>query len=101
MKKEIDYYGTEDNYIHLKFGNARKCFNFTEEFRNKYPEFTESYEYYWDNTPNKIEDNNFYSAYDVVETARALKLPANLFYFNFTDTPATSYEEIEEYLNNN
>lgn len=93
-----NYYGENDSYIHLKFGEARKCFNFTKEFRKKYPQFCESYENYFFGEGGESEDNEFYNAFDVVASARALKLPANFFYFNFTDEPAKSYREIEGYL---
>lgn len=95
-----DYYGTEDSYIHLKFGKALKCYHFTQEFQQKYPDFVKSYENYWNDTPSEDDDANFYNAFDVVRKAKEIGLPADFFYFNFTDTPATSYEEIEEYLNN-
>ena len=47
MKKEIDYYGTKDSYIHLKFGDIRKMYNFTKELEKKYPDFTREYAKYW------------------------------------------------------
>jgi hypothetical protein len=44
MKKEkIDFYGNKDNYIHLKFGHARKMYNFTKEFIEQYPLFAKEY----------------------------------------------------------
>jgi len=46
MKNEIDYYGTKDNYIHLKFGDARKMYNFTPEFIKEYPLFAKEYSKY-------------------------------------------------------
>jgi hypothetical protein len=100
MKTNIDYYGDKDSYIHLKFGEARKCYFFTNEFVKKYPEFCKSYENYFFGESNENPDNEFYSAYDIVETAQALGIPANFFYFNFTDTPAKSYKEIKSYLDN-
>ena len=92
---KINYYGDKDSYIHLKFGHAMKCFFFTNEFRKQYPEFCEKYEnYFFGEKP----ENAFHDAFEVVAGAKALKLPANFFYFNFTDTPAKSYKEIESYL---
>lgn len=100
MTKKIDYYGKNASYIHLKFGDARKMFFFTKEFRKKYKRFCESYECYYFEEPNKNKDDEFLSGFDVVETARALKIPVEIFYYNFTDTPAKNYDEIFDYLNN-
>jgi hypothetical protein len=100
MKKQIDFYGDKDNYIHLRFGDARKCYFFTKEFRNKYPKFVELYENYFSGQGDDDPDNDFYNAFDVVNYVYDNKIPV-AFYYNFTDTPATSKEEIENYLNDN
>jgi hypothetical protein len=92
MEKEIDYYGDKDNYIHLKFGDARKMYHFTDEFIAEYPEFAREYSKYWN-----LEQSKFKNAFGVVGYVFEHKLPVH-FYFNFTDTPATSKEEILDYL---
>ena len=94
MKKEINYYGEEDNYIHLKFGECRKCYNFTKDFVEKYKEFVEDYDKYFMN-----EDSKFENAEEVVNYVFDNEIPVN-WYFNFTDEPAESKEEILEYLTN-
>ena len=95
MKKEIDYYGEEDNYIHLKFGRAMKRFNFTEKFRKDHEDFSEKYIKYWNE-----EEGGFESVEELVEEVYQNKIPVH-FYFNFTDTPAESKEEIMEWLEDN
>lgn len=92
MKKEIDYYGDTDNYIHLKFGDARKMYHFTPDFIEKYPDFAREYANYWDGTKSA-----FKNPFQVVSYAYDNKLPVH-FYFNFTDTPAESKEQILDYL---
>ncbi len=92
MKKEIDYYGNSDNYIHLKFGDVRKNYNFTPELKKKYPNFTKEYSKYWEDKPSR-----FKNAFQIVSYVYDLNLPIS-FYFNFTDTPAFSKEEIISYL---
>ncbi len=90
--KQIDYYGSEDNYIHLKFGDCVKSYNFTSDFREKYPQFVKAYEMYWDN-----KHTAFKNPFQVVSYAFNNKIPVH-FYYNFTDTPAKSRYEIIAYL---
>ena len=91
INKNIDYYGTKDNYIHLKFGDCRKCYNFTEEFVKRYPKFAEQFEKYF-----MCEDSLFKSPLEVINYIVNFKIPVN-FYKNFTDTPCT-HREAQEYL---
>lgn len=96
MKKQIDYYGDKDNYIHLKFGDCRKAYNFTKKFAQKYPDFVERYQRYFQNGPSgSFED--FKSPFQVVAYVFQKNIPVH-FYYNYTDEPATSYEDIIEYL---
>lgn len=90
--KKIDYYGDKDNYIHLKFGDVRKHYNFTDSFIKKYPNFAREYANYFE-----WKESKFHSPFAVVAYAFDNKLPVH-FYYNFTDTPAKSREEIVEYL---
>jgi hypothetical protein len=94
MTKEIDYYGQEDNYIHLKFGDTRKMYNFTESFINDYPDFAREYARYY-----SMEKSKFRSPFQIVAYAYDHNIPVH-FYYNYTDTPAKSREEIVEYLVN-
>jgi hypothetical protein len=90
--KEIDYYGDKDNYIHLKFGDARKMYNFTAKFKKEYPDFAREYTNYWEGKQSK-----FKGPFSVVSYVFKHKLPVH-FYYNYTDTPATDEKEIMEYL---
>lgn len=92
MTKKIDYYGQEDNYIHLKFGDTRKMYFFTNDFVKDYPGFSREYARYF-----SMEKSAFRSPFQIVAYAFDNKIPVH-FYYNFTDTPAKSREEIVEYL---
>ena len=93
--KNIDYYGTSDNYIHLKFGDARKMYNFTKDFMKEYRKFAEEYEKYWNN-----EQSQFKNAYSIIKYIQDNNIPVHL-YFNFTDEPATTEQALEWWINNN
>lgn len=89
---KIDYYGDKDNYIHLKFGDARKAYNFTEEFIAKYPDFSKGYERYWEG-----KQSPFQNALQVISYVYNNKIPVH-FYFNFTDTPVKNRVEAVAYF---
>jgi len=92
-EQEIDYYGCEADYIHLKFGDARKNFFFTSDFIAKYPIFAKEYVKY-------IEFNDkaqFQNPFQIVHYAYQNNIPVH-FYHNYTDTPAIDEKEIMEYL---
>ncbi len=90
--KQIDYYGTEDNYIHLKFGDARKMYHFTPDFIEKYPVFSREYQNYWTGIKSA-----FKNPFQIVAYVYRENIPVH-FYYNFTDTPAKSETEIMDYL---
>lgn len=79
----IDYYGTKDNYIHAKFGDLRKMYNFTQALRELYPRFCEEYIKYWNG-----EYSVFKQPQQIVKYVDENKIPVH-FYFNYTDEPAT------------
>lgn len=93
--KVIDYYGNTDNYIHLKFGDVRKRYSFTDEFRKEYPLFTIEYLKYitWN------ENTQFKNPFQLVNYVYENNIPVH-FYYNFTDTPAKNQKEIINYLTN-
>lgn len=93
MTKQIDYYGNEADYIHLKFGDVRKCYFFTKDFREKYPIFAREYSKYFSGDKTA----QFKSPFQIVAYVYENKIPV-LFYYNFTDTPAENEKEIMEYL---
>ena len=90
-KKEIKYYGDEDNYIHVKFGDLRKCYNFTKEFMERYPRFSEEFHKYW-----MCEESMFSNPLEIANYIIRFDIPVYA-YFNFTDTPGT-WEEVQDYL---
>ncbi len=94
-KKEIDYYGNSDNYIHLKFGDCRKSYNFTSDFISKYPTFATEFEKYF----NFDEKRQFKNVFNVVTYIFNNKIPVH-FYYNYTDMPAKNKKEVMEYLLN-
>lgn len=87
----IDYYGGKDNYIHAKFGDLRKMYNFTDDFREKYPEFSKNYASYW-----RGEYSVFKQPQQIVDYVAQNNIPVH-FYFNFTDEPAT-IQDMYEYF---
>lgn len=93
MKKEIDYYGDDADYIHLKFGDARKMYFFTKEFIEKYPLFAREYQKYW----NRDSEAQFKNPFQIVAYVYENKIPVH-FYYNFSDEPAKDEKEIMEYL---
>jgi len=92
--KRIDWYGTEHNYIHLKFGRAKKCYNFTNEFVAEWPDFAREYQAYFMDEKSKFEN-----PFQIVAYVYKHKIPVS-FYYNFTDTPAKNEKEIMAYLVN-
>ena len=91
-KTVVDYYGNTDNYIHLKFGDCRKMYYFTQDFIEKYPEFAEEYKKYFNG-----QDTQFKNAFMVASHVFNNKIPVH-FYYNFTDAPARGRKDIMDYL---
>lgn len=91
--KEIDWYGTDADYIHLKFGRMQKCYNFTDAFRAKHTKFCVEYEKYWNNDST----GELNSPLKIAQYVDVFNIPVH-FYYNFTDTPSKSMEDIYEYI---
>lgn len=89
----MNYYGTDADYIHLKFGDMQKAYNFTDEFRAKYPNFCAEYELYW----NQDEKCRFKSPLQIAQYIDMFDVPVHL-YFNFTDEPAKDMTEVYAYF---
>ena len=87
----IDYYGDKDNYIHAKFGDLRKMYNFTPALKELYPRFCEEYAKYWNG-----EYSVFKQPQQIVKYVAENKIPVH-FYFNYTDEPA-SIEDMYAYF---
>lgn len=88
----IDYYGTDADYIHLKFGRMQKAYNFTEKFQKEHPKFCEEYRKYWMN-----EGDKFKTPLDIAQYVATYNIPIN-FYYNYTDEPSESMADIFEYI---
>lgn len=89
----IDYYGTEVNTIHLKWGDMLKCYNFTDKFRAKHPAFCAEYDKYW------IGDKTcrFKTGLEIAQYVDMFRIPVK-FYFNYTDKPVKKMAEVYEYF---
>jgi len=92
-REQIDYYGDEANYIHLKFGDARKMYNFTPEFIEKYPLFAREYASYFE----RDNVSQFKNPFQIVAYVYKNKIPV-YFYYNFCDEPATNEKLIMKSL---
>jgi hypothetical protein len=79
----IDYYGDKDNYIHAKFGDLRKMYNFNKSLQALYPKFCQEYARYWSG-----KYSVFQQPQQIVKYVDENKIPVH-FYFNYTDEPAT------------
>lgn len=89
----MDYYGEDLDYIHLKFGDMRKMYNFTEDLRSKHPNFCAEYRKYWTNDPTC----RFKSPLEIAQYIDMFDIPVHL-YFNYTDTPVEDMTEVYEYF---
>jgi len=88
----INFYWTDENYIHFKFWDLRKSYNFTKEFCEKYPVFAEEFWKYFD-----YEESIFKNPREIVLYVYNYKIPV-YFYFNFSDTPCYSKRDAIRYL---
>lgn len=87
-----DFYGTDLDYIHLKFGRMQKCYNFTDKFRESHPNFCAEYEKYWNG-----EDGLFKTPLDIAQYVDVCNVPVR-FYYNYTDTPSKDITDVYEYI---
>ena len=88
----INFYWTDENYIHFKFWDLRKSYNFTKEFCEKYPVFAEEFWKYFD-----YEESIFKNPREIVLYVYYYKIPV-YFYFNFSDTPCYNKQDAIRYL---
>lgn len=88
----INFYWTDENYIHFKFWDLRKNYHFTKEFREKYPVFSEEFWKYFD-----YEESVFKNPREIVLYVYYYKIPV-YFYFNYTDTPCYNKQDAIRYL---
>lgn len=88
----INFYWTDENYIHFKFWDLRKFYHFTKEFCEKYPVFAEEFWKYFD-----YEESIFKNPREIVLYVYYYKIPV-YFYFNYTDTPCYNKQDAIRYL---
>jgi len=88
----IDYYGDKANYIHLKFGRMQKRYHFTDQFIEKYPNFCSEYRKYFFG-----KGEQFTTPLDIAQYVDMYNVPVK-FYYNYTDTPSRSIEDVFEYI---
>lgn len=88
-----DYYGQDFSYIHLKFGDMQKMYFFTDEFRAKHPNFCAEYELYWEGDAKC----RFKHPLQIAQYVDMFEIPVE-FYYNFTDTPSKSIEDVYAYF---
>ena len=68
-------------------------YNFTPEFKEKYPDFAREYQNYWKGK----KGGKFENPFQIVRYVYENKIPVH-FYYNYIDTPAKSLKEIMAYL---
>lgn len=88
-----DFYGEDLDYIHIKFGQMRKCYNFTNKFMEQYPNFVAEYEKYWEGD----DSCKFNTPMDIAVYVDTFNVPVR-FYFNYTDTPVKDITEVYKYF---
>lgn len=88
----IDAYGDTQNVIHFKFGDARKQYNFTTEFRASKPGFCKEYANYWAGKPSK-----FRNVMEIVNYIDEHELPIRL-YSNFYDEEFADIAAAREWI---
>lgn len=82
------------NIIELKFGDMRKGYKFTSEFKSKYPFFVEEFGKFWMEEPSY-----FKNPYQILDYVEKHNIPVD-FYFNFINRFARDNEQVREYLDN-
>lgn len=89
---DIDAYGDSQNVIHFKFGDARKQYNFTNEFIDKYSGFCKEYINYWN-----AQESVFKNPFDIVRYIEKHELPVRL-YSNYYDEEFEDIGAVLEWL---
>lgn len=90
----IDAYGETDNVIHFKFGDMRKHYNFTPEFKLKHPMFCREYARYFSGDPSLFSD-----PLAIVNYIERFNLPVRL-YSNYVDGEFADIEAAKEWICN-
>lgn len=96
MQKNL-FYSDKLDYIHLKFGEARKLYNFTDDFEKKYPVFCAEYKKYY---IASNEYTRFRNAYVLINYIEDYDIPVRL-YLNFSDEEVTTKEALNWWFQNN
>ena len=91
---DIDAYGDTDNVIHFKFGDARKHYNFTDDFVSKYPLFAAEYVAYFTG-----EKSVFNDVLELVSYIERHNIPVRL-YSNYVDEEFADIAACKEWILN-
>jgi len=94
LKQCRNWYGDNESYIHLKWGNMRKWTNFTREFKKAYPKFVRRYNKYADKA---TEDNYREKIFELLCMIENQNIKVGL-YDNYTDTPYRDTAEVWRYF---
>ena len=89
---DIDAYGETQNVIHFKFGGMRKGYNFTDDFREKYPRFVKEFSKYYNH-----EVGLFTDPLVIVKYIEKRNLPIRL-YSNYYDAEFEDFEAVYEWI---
>lgn len=88
----IDAYGDTENVIHFKFGDCRKCYNFTPDFEKQHPKFVAEYLNYFMNQKSLFSD-----PLAIVNYIEKFELPVKL-YSNYVDQEFADCQAVKDYL---
>ena len=91
-KNRLNYYGNTFAYIHAKWGDFRKCYNFPDDFRKKYPNFCSEYEKY-----QRYEKSVFVDPMHIVNYIERFDIPCKL-YSNFRDREFADFDAVREWI---
>lgn len=85
-------YDDSENVIHFKFGDMRKNYNFTEDFRTKHPMFCKEYARYFAG-----ESSLFTDPLTIVNYIETFNLPVRL-YSNMVDEEFEDIQAAKEWI---
>ena len=89
------FYGDTTSYIHFKFGDCIKMYNFTKEFLDQYTIFCKGYQRFFNGKPSRL----FKKGVDVVRYIKENNIPI-LLYQNYHDLEFLNVDEAIKYLEN-
>jgi len=95
----LDFYGESLDYIHFKFGDALKQYNFTDKFRKRYPGFCAAYELAWEGKHGVFSPRGVMDTLKLLHYIKEYEVPVRL-YSNMVDLEfADVNAALEWYIN--